>query len=246
VVRTFTRLSAVFGAMVIAVAGPAALWTRSMKSGNDIPIDHVIVAIDSLERGIALLERATGVRPIPGGEHPGRGTHNALLGLGAGRYLELIAPNPNDTSALAVRDSAERIKYFGQMRQLTPIGWAVHVQNAAAEQSRLRQLGFPASAPKPGRRARPSGPELRWDTIDPWGEDRDILPFVIAWAPASPHPSTETPQGCTLLDLHIATPAPDSIAGMLAHAGWPLRVVGDAREELRLTLQCPAGRVQLP
>src|SRR5436305_7277175 len=109
---------------------------------STVPVDHVILAIDSLQRGIELLRNATGVTPIQGGVHPGRGTQNALLGLGQGRYLELIAPNPDDTAASARATAATRGAYFRQFRSLTPIGWAVYCSDFGAECASLCWSGF--------------------------------------------------------------------------------------------------------
>jgi len=43
-----------------AVYGPL----RTASSGGALGVDHVIVGIDSLERGIALLRAGTGVTPV--------------------------------------------------------------------------------------------------------------------------------------------------------------------------------------
>jgi hypothetical protein len=59
--------------------------------------DHLVVGIRSLPEGIAEFESLTGIKPGVGGKHPDRGTENALVSLGGGGYLEIIAPQPGAT-----------------------------------------------------------------------------------------------------------------------------------------------------
>lgn len=65
-------------------------------------LDHLAVAGETLEDASAHVEEALGVRLLEGGKHEKFGTHNRLLGLKDGLYLEAIAidpqaPNPERT-----------------------------------------------------------------------------------------------------------------------------------------------------
>jgi len=213
---------------------------------STVPVDHVILATDALDRGIDLLRNATGVTPIRGGVHPGRGTQNALLGLGQGRYLELIAPNPDDTAASARATAAARNAYFRQFKRLTPIGWAVHVSDIGAERARLVSAGLRPGPITPGSRATGDRRLLRWQTLNPWGQDRGVLPFVIAWDAATQHPSATAPAGCTLAGLQIVSSSADSLRSPFVRAGWPVSIVRGAPEHLELALACVGGEVHFP
>ena len=53
-------------------------------------LDHVLIAVHSLEQAAETFSHDLGFRLTPEGVHPGRGTHNRLIVFG-GEYLELIA-----------------------------------------------------------------------------------------------------------------------------------------------------------
>lgn len=60
-----------------------------------LTFDHLAIAAETLDEGVAVVEQALGVALAPAGEHPAMGTHNRLLSLGPGEYLEVIAINPD-------------------------------------------------------------------------------------------------------------------------------------------------------
>ena len=63
----------------------------------DLVPDHLVLAARDLDAGAAWLEKHLGAGMSPGGKHLRMGTHNRLLGLGEGFYLELIAIDPQAT-----------------------------------------------------------------------------------------------------------------------------------------------------
>ena len=57
--------------------------------------DHFAIAGETLEAAVAHVEEALGVALLPGGKHTHFGTHNQLLGLTDGLYLEAISIDPD-------------------------------------------------------------------------------------------------------------------------------------------------------
>ena len=202
------------------------------------PIDHIILGIDSLERGVRLLREATGGTAQFGGVHPGRGTQNALLSLGTGVYLELIAPNFADTAR------ASRVTFFSQFRALTPYGWAVQTRNADSLIAFSASRGLWGGQAFPGSRVRPDGSMLTWRSVVPWGMPRGPhLPFFIEWGAATAHPSSDSPSTCALAAVRMVSSSPDSLASLLARADVRVPVMHGTAEGLQFELECPRGRV---
>jgi hypothetical protein len=229
----FTSLLSV-GLLAACAHGGA---TRAPLGSAAPDVDHVIVGVDSLERGVEMLRAATGVAPAIGGVHPGRGTRNALLALGNGQYLELMAPDP-------AQPRTPRSEPLFALRALAPIGWAARTRNADSLRAALVARGVPASPVAPGGRRRPDGATLRWRVFDPWGVESDVLPFVIEWDVTATHPAADAPAGCTLAGFVLASPAPDTLRARLAQAGFRVEVRAASREALSITLACPKGRVR--
>ena len=236
------RLAWVLLAILVACTPPRQSGSTSpvdvvVGPQGGVQVDHVIIAIDSLERGIALLRDATGVTAVFGGAHPGRGTQNALISLGSGSYLELLAPNPSDASG------AMAVQMFARARSLTPTGWALTAENIESIRTRAIRSGLPGGGVADGARARPDGSTLRWRTLNPWGSTLAMLPFFIEWHATSPHPSKETPGGCRLVMLALHSTQADSLRGLLARLAVHPRVLNAARDSMSVTLDCPKGRV---
>ncbi len=174
-------------------------------------LDHVILAGPALPDLASAFEARTGVPAAPGGRHAGQGTHNALVGLGPGRYLELLAPDPE------AEDGPFRasIAYLGGPALHT---WCVRGGNADAFAARVRAAGF-----EPRRiameRTRPDGVRLAWQLVfidgHPFG---GLVPFFIDWA-ESPHPSATLGAPLDWRSLRLEHPDAPRLAAVLAELG---------------------------
>ncbi len=100
-----------YDAGVKAIFGPG---TNIPKAAQDIlkliaqaapliTFDHIAIAGETLEAARAYVEDALGVTLQDGGAHDVFFTHNALLGLEDGLYLEAIAINPPCATARSTK-----------------------------------------------------------------------------------------------------------------------------------------------
>ncbi len=159
-------------------------------------LDHLAVAGESLEAALAHVEEALGVPLQPGGQHEVFGTHNYLLGLADGLYLEAIAVDPNVEPQRSPR-WFDLDRFSGAPRISN---WICRCYEMADV---LRKLPSGVGAPVALTRG-----DLRWDMAVP---KDGILPFdnmfpaLIEWHSAHPAPRL-TQQGCALERLVIAHP----------------------------------------
>ena len=65
--------------------------------------DHVVIASRTLDEGVEWVERRLGVELGAGGRHEAMGTHNRLLSVGPGRFVEVIAIDPAAATPLQPR-----------------------------------------------------------------------------------------------------------------------------------------------
>ena len=207
-------------------------------TGDLSRIDHVILGINDLQKGIEELERVTGVRAVFGGAHPGRGTQNALISLGGEHYLEILAPNPED------RESKEPLAELQGLAALTPVGWAARADDLPALQQTLRSRGIRTGEIRPGARNRPDGSRLAWKTLGFAPPASPLLPFFIEWDPGVAHPSTTSPAGCRLTGFALEAPAPETLRETLRAAGLQVEVREGKESRLRITLSCSRGNVE--
>ena len=201
-------------------------------------LDHIILGIDDLDRGIAWVEQRTGVRAIFGGVHPGRGTRNALLALGPSCYLEIIAPDPQQSSPT----------WFSQILTMPDprlIAWAVHTSSLTALARTAICAGFPIDGPHDGARSRPDGKTLSWRLFHLRDDRGGLLPFFIEWGRDSLHPAADAPPGCTLESLILQSPDAQDLAGAYQSLAVGVIIEPGAKPLMLARITSPRGEVDL-
>src|SRR5215467_924818 len=203
-------------------------------------IDHIVYGVDDLRAGIVDLAERLGVRAAAGGKHVGRGTHNALLALGGGSYLEIIAIDRDQPA------SAEPVPFaLDSLRLPRLVGWATRVTDIEQSAQRARDRGFDPGPVHAMSRRRPDGVLLKWRlTRHDQGPGRVAVPFLIDWGD-SPHPSQASPTGVTLVELRVEHPRPDDVRRALAALDANLAVDEATEPALVATLGTPKGTVVL-
>jgi hypothetical protein len=154
-------------------------------------IDHLVIAVASVEASAAVLESDLGLAVTGGGRHESMGTYNALAFLGD-TYVELIgvfdAGRVRSSPSFAVGGATVDLLDSGREGLAT---YALATDDIAGDVARLRAASSPIGEPVAGSRRRLDGEEVRWVTAFPdLGPDRP--PFLIEHEPRGAEWGPET------------------------------------------------------
>lgn len=130
-------------------------------------IDHVMICVPDLQRGIEQY-RNLGFNIYPGGDHPGKGTHNAIA-FNADDYIELLAIRDAAEQQAATRTPgttaaglAQFIAAGGGIRYVV-----LQSDDLSADVAAMRSRGVDVSDVSDASRRTPQGEELRWRAAVP-------------------------------------------------------------------------------
>lgn len=215
-------------------------------------VDHLVVAAQSLEQGIAWCESTLFVTPQGGGEHPLMGTHNRILKIAtpdfARAYLEIIAIDPQAPDPRRKRwfDLDDPVLRAAIRQQPRLVHFVASCERSGVASSALDSLGIDRGPLLSAQRETPHG-MLRWKiSVRDDGQRLfyGMLPTLIEWDGA--HPSESLPEsGLSLLALTATHPRPDDLFS--AYRAIHLTQVGiDAGPpNLSARLMTPLGEVTL-
>ena len=180
-------------------------------------LDHLVIAASDLDEGTAFVQNLLGVPLEPGGKHTAMGTHNRLLSLGDGVYLEVItidsdAPAPDRPRWYGL-DSEEVRERLG--RGPTLLHWAARAKGVSLQNADVSNNIFGQVTPM-------QRGDLHWlITIPDDGHlpGEGVLPTLIDWGD-TPHPTTKLPgRGLKLAKLRGFHPQPEEVEKILAELG---------------------------
>jgi hypothetical protein len=140
-------------------------------------IDHVMVCVTDLGQGMETFRRL-GFTVVAGGDHPGRGTHNAIS-LDADDYLEILAIRDRaEYEAAARRASRPGPNLAGFIDAGGGLRYVVlGSDDLASDVAAMRDRGVDVGQPFDGSRKTGEGIELRWRVAVPGA--RNPLPLLF-------------------------------------------------------------------
>jgi catechol 2,3-dioxygenase-like lactoylglutathione lyase family enzyme len=182
-------------------------------------LDHAVIAVRDLDQAISGYEKL-GFTVLRGGEHPRRGSVNALIVFQDGTYFELIAfPKP-----------VPGFRWWEVLQKAGPgfIDFALLPANMESDLEEAKARGFQSGPIEPGGRVTAEGKRAEWQTARPPASD---LPFLCG--DISPRP-LRVPEGAVR----------DHANGALGIAKIVIAVSNLAKSTARYRALLPQGAVQ--
>ena len=213
-------------------------------------LDHFVVGIDDLERGRRWASDTLGITLEEGGSHAGRGTRNALAGLGNGVYLEVLARDPHQSTDTVFPLPTDEPRL---------LRWALRSDDLPRVNRIAADLGLTSDGISDWQRETPGGEMLRWQILllsgasdtggaegasDRRGFDPSLLlPFFIDWQSTTP-PGESLPAQARYVAFHIDGRMATTVSRLLTTIGEAVAVTSDehAAPGMALTLDAADGR----
>jgi catechol 2,3-dioxygenase-like lactoylglutathione lyase family enzyme len=182
-------------------------------------LDHAVIAVRDLDQAVSGYEKL-GFTVLRGGEHPRRGSVNALIVFQDGTYFELIAfPKP-----------APGFRWWELLQKAGPgfADFALLPANMERDLEEAKARGFQSGPIEPGGRITPEGKRAEWQTARPPTGD---VPFLCG--DISPR-ALRVPEG----------PVRDHANGALGIAKIAVAVTDLAKSTARYRALLPQGAIQ--
>lgn len=131
-------------------------------------IDHLVIVVSDLDQAARDFTNL-GFTVVPGGRHP-VGSHNVLMPLADGSYIEIIA---------FYRKAANHRWWDPLQHGERLVDYCLQTDDLRGDTEKLRAAGVDIKDPVPWSRTRPDGYELKWLLSLAGPGHRGVAPFLI-------------------------------------------------------------------
>jgi len=223
-------------------------------TAHKLQLDHLVISARTLDEGSQYVADTLGVAPAGGGAHPLMRTHNRLLNLWGGVYLEVIAIDPDAATGAAGTEPRPRLFALDAPSTQARLKEGPFLSHWVARVERPKQLArWQAQYPE---RIAPVVPMTRGDftwalsvpddgSFPAWqGAGDGVIPSLIQWDTPR-HPTAVLPEtGLALKSLTGSHPRADVVQAQLDWLGAAhliaLHTTADA-PSLVAEFETPAG-----
>lgn len=203
-------------------------------------IDHLVYCVPELKAAMEFFQFVHGIHFTYGGQHLTQGTHNALLNIGKGAYLELLAIDPTNHNI-----DPPRWMGIDLITEPKLTRWAIKTNDLSSDVAILKEANPNMGEQFNGSRKKTDGSILEWGMALPLATPKvEILPFMIDWK-TSIHPTESLSKIYPLTALKATYPEPSVIEKPLKKLGIDLEVLEAKEVSLQATIQGPKGEVVL-
>lgn len=204
-------------------------------------LDHLVYAVPDLHAALDWFEAHAGLRPAIGGRHLKQGTHNAVVNLGQGAYLEIVAIDPDNTSV-----APPRWMGVDHISGPTLVRWSLKSSNLETHSPILQSINPGLGTVHTGQRQLTTGELLRWQMTLPLPDPAvDLIPFYLDWSTSDFHPTDRMEAAFSVARIELEHPTPSPIEAHLLSLGIEKTVVQAEKPGFVVHLKTPKGEIVL-
>ncbi len=210
-----------------------------MKSSRKI--DHIVYSVLDLDKAMDHIEKELGIRPVFGGYHKTQGTKNALLNLGDGCYLEILAIDNQNKDI-----NTPRWMGIDLITEPRITRWAVKSESIDLDSKILKSFDKTMGEIYEGSRKTTSGETLAWKMILPLASPEiELMPFMVDWSSSAFHPTEKLENTCLIKDITFAGNIPDKNNLVFDELDISHNITRSANNKISVTIEGPNGLIIL-
>jgi hypothetical protein len=204
-------------------------------------IDHIVYSVLDLDQAMDHIESQLGVRPVFGGYHKTQGTKNALLNLGEGCYLEILAVDEHNAKIKSPRWMGIDLITKSRITR-----WALKSEDIDLDSKVLNAHNDKMGTIYQGSRKTTTGETLAWKMILPLSSpDIELIPFMVDWSESAFHPTEKLQEGCSLKEISLAGSAADKSNQVFNELSISNNISNTINTTISITIEGPNGLIIL-